>query len=101
MFHDTAHRVPPQPMTQGTDHNPWFLREARGNLALLRAMYGGRSARYRRLLRIYRMVADTLGCRRRLERLAHVLRRQSAREPTRWRPRSRPHGDTSMSILLL
>ena len=99
MSHNTAHRVPQQLMIQDTDYNPWFLREARGNLALLRAMYGVRSARYRRLLRIYRTVADTLGCRRRLERLAHVLRRQPACAPTRWRPRSRSHGDTLMNIM--
>jgi len=101
MPYNTAHQVHQQPMTQGTDHCAWFLREARGNLALLRAMYGVRSTRYRRLLRIYRRVADNLGCRRRLERLAHVLRRQPPCEPIRWRPRSRSPGDTSMSIALL
>lgn len=100
MSQDAAHRVHQQPMIQGTDHNPLFLREARVNLALLRAVYGVRSARYRRLLRIYRTVADTLGCRRRLERLAHVLRRQPAYKPTRWRPRSR-YGGTLMSIMRL
>ena len=101
MPHGTAHRARQQLMIQCTDHNPLFLREARVNLTLLRGVYGARSARYRRLLRIYRTVADTLGCRRRLERLAHVLRRQPACEPTRWRPRFRSHGDTLMSITLL
>lgn len=64
-----------------------FLPEARRNLRLLRALYGARSGPYRRLLRVYREAADRLGCRRDLERVAHVLRPRSGRRPSRLRHR--------------
>ncbi len=52
-----------------------FLVDARSNLTVVRRIYGRRSARYQRLVRHYRRVADLLGCRGALERLAHPLRR--------------------------
>ena len=67
MSQPTAHPYNP---AQASD----FLREAHRNLRLLRTMYGSRSGRYQHLLRVYRQVADNLGCRRELERAVHVLR---------------------------
>ncbi len=90
MVYHTAQQVRQQPYERSDDHNPRFLHEARCNLRLLRGVYGRRSARYRRLLRIYRTVADSLGCRRRLERGEHMLRRQPRRGSRRWRQRPRP-----------
>ncbi len=89
MVYHTAQQAHQQPDDRSDDHNPRFLHEARRNLTLLRAVYGRRSARYRRLLRIYRTVADSLGCRRRLECVVHMLRRQPRHGSMRWRPRPR------------
>ncbi len=98
MSFQTAHHVHQQPIEHRT--SPWFLPEARRNLTLLRAMYGPHSARYRSLLNTYRTVADSLGCRRRLERLAHVLYRQPRRGYARWRPRPRSHYNSLMNIVI-
>jgi len=73
-----------------------FLREAHRNLRLLRAMYGSRSGRYQHLLRVYRQVADNLGCRRELERAVHVLRPR----PTRNHGRRWPTANAPPAALL-
>jgi hypothetical protein len=101
MLRPTAHYSVQQPNEQSDDCNPRFLQEARRNLTLLRVVYGRRSSRYRRLLRIYRTVADSLGCRRHLERVAHMLRRQPGCGSTRWRPRPRSHCASFTDIVSL
>ena len=101
MVYHTAQQVRQQPDERSDDHSPRFLHEARSNLTLLRSVYGRRSARYRRLLRIYRTVADRLGCRRRLERGAHMLRRQPRRASRRWRSRPRSHCASFRHIVFL
>ncbi len=88
MRHHTAHHTD-QRNAIVAEENALFIQAARRNLTLLRAMYTTRGARYRRLLRMYRDVADTLGCRREVERLAHVLERQPWKGSWRWRPRRR------------
>lgn len=55
------------------------LVDARRNLTVVRRIYGRRSARYQRLVSHYRRVADLLGCRPALERIAHPLRRPLTR----------------------
>lgn len=88
MNHQTAHYIHRRDDTVAKE-NALFIQAARRNLTLLRAMYTARGTRYRRLLRIYRDVADTLGCRRELERVAHVLERQPRKGSWRWRLRRR------------
>lgn len=66
-----------------------FVVDACENLRVLRGMHGRRGAPYLRQLRRYRTIADSLGCRRALERHLHPLRRRPMEGQMQpWRPRA-------------
>jgi hypothetical protein len=54
-----------------------FLADVRRNLRVMRYLHGPQSRQYRRLVRLYRDVADAHGCRSALERILHRLRRRA------------------------
>lgn len=66
-----------------------FVVDACENLRVLRGMHGRRGAPYVSQLRRYRAIAESLGCRRALERRLHPLRRQPVAGKIRpWRRRA-------------
>jgi len=68
-----------------------FLDDARYNLRVMSRLYGTSSSPYRRLVQLYRVVANHLGCGQQLERYLHHLRHRRQRVSLRastgpWQP---------------
>src|SRR5690348_8991424 len=77
--------VRPIRATGSTEERPFipFVVDACENLRVLRGMHGRRGAPYLSQLRRYRAIAESLGCRRALERRLHPLRRRPVTDTIR------------------